>query len=226
MEVAHRAGTAEDVLSAFVGGLFFYMRFAQGRPDELVGTIEGLVESQPGAPVWRVALAGVLVECNRIDDARVHFMWLAEDDCAKVPNDVEYPVTIDGLARMAYRVRPPDTVLHSIYDRLLPFRGFMNWSGVGISGPNDLGLAMAAATLGRHDDADRHFAAALALCERAQARCWLARTHGDWSRVLADRGDTARAREQAEISIVMGEELGMTGPFGIVPRGRALLEAL
>ncbi len=226
MQLAPRANIPDDVTAGFVGGLFYYIRLNQGRSDELVDTIAGLVVSAPGAPVWRVALAGALVECDRVDDAREHYMWLAADDCANVALDVEYPVTIDGLARMAYRVRPPEAVLHSIYNRLLPFSGFMNWSGVGISGPNDLGLALTAAALGRHDDADRFFASTLALCERAQARCWTARTHFDWSRVLADRGDAERTREHAEIAIAMGEELGMDGPFGIVPRGRALLESL
>ena len=127
---------------------------------------------------------------------------------------------------MAYRVRPPERVLKSIYERLLPFTGFMNWSGVGISGPNDLGLAMVAAALGRHDDADVHFAATLALCERADARAWIARTHFDWSRVLGDRGEKSAAREHAEITVRLGDELGMNGPFGVVRRGHALLEAL
>jgi hypothetical protein len=143
-----------------------------------------------------------------------------------VPPDVEYPVTLDGLARMAYRVQPPEPVLRSLYDRLAPFAGFMNWSGVGISGPNDLGLAMLSASLGNYDDADRWFGATLELCERAAARCWATRTHFDWSRTLAGRGDATRAREHAEVAVAMGEELGMDGPFGVVPRGRALLESL
>jgi class 3 adenylate cyclase/tetratricopeptide (TPR) repeat protein len=226
MRIAERADFSDEVVRAFVGGLFYYIRMDQGRPDELVGTLQGLVESQPGAPVWHVALAGALVESDRVDDARVHFMWLAEDDCAKVPLDVEYAVTIEGLARMVYRVRPPEKVTRSIHERLAPFAGFMNWSGAGISGPNDLGLAMTAAALGRHDDADEWFASSLALCERAGARCWVARTHFDWSHVLADRGDTAAARGHAKAAVAMGEELGMDGPFGVVPRGRALIEQI
>jgi hypothetical protein len=225
-QLAERADLSEGVIGAFLGGLLYYIRLNQGRSDELVGTLEGLVESQPGAPVWRVALAGALVECDRVDDARPHFMWLADDDCANVPPDVEYPVTIDGLARMAFRVQPPEPVMQSIHDRLLPFAGFMNWSGVGISGPNDLGLAMISAALGRPDDADRWFGASLALCERAGSHCWVARTHFDWARALAGRGDTSDAREHAEIAVAVGEELGMDGPFGIVPRGRALLKSL
>jgi class 3 adenylate cyclase len=226
VQLAERADMSEGVIGAFLGGLFYYIRLNQGRSDELVGTLEGLVESQPGAPVWRVALAGALVECDRVDDAREHFMWLAADDCAKVPPDVEYPVTIDGLARMSFRVRPPEDVLQSIHRRLLPFTASMNWSGVGISGANDQGLAMVSAALGNYDDAKRYIALTMELCERVQARCWIARVHYDWARICADSGDAATALEHAEAAVVLGEELGMDGPFGVVPRGRALLESL
>jgi class 3 adenylate cyclase len=226
VELAQRADLSDEIIRAFMGGIFYYIRLDQGRSDELVETIEGLVESQPGAPVWRIALSGALIECGRVEDARVHYMWLAADDCANAPRDVEYPVILDGLARMAYDVRPSDAVTQSVYELLLPFSGIMNWSGAGISGPNDLGLALTSATLGRYRDADAFFASTLALCEGAQARCWIARTHFDWGRVLADRGDTEGAREHTEIAVAMGEELGMNGPFGIASRGRALLESL
>ena len=135
-------------------------------------------------------------------------------------------MALAGLARMAYRVQPPEAVLHSIYTRFLPFAGFMNWTGIMISGPNDLGLAMVCATLGRHDEADGYFASTLAPCEQAQARVWIARIHNDWSRILADRGDKVRAREHAEIALAMASELGMNGPFGVVARAQAVLDSL
>ena len=34
------------------------------------------------------------------------------------------------------------------------------------------------------------------------------------------------AREQAEVTISLGTELGMTGPQGVVPRAQAILETL
>ena len=95
-----------------------------------------------------------------------------------------------------------------------------------MSEANDLGLANSAAVLGLEDESDRHFAATLDLCERARARGMLARAHYDWARVLADRGDATRAHEQTEIAVAMGEELSMTGTFGVVARGQALLAEL
>ncbi|MGZ8762105.1 MAG: tetratricopeptide repeat protein [Acidimicrobiia bacterium] len=153
-------------------------------------------------------------------------MWLADDDCANVPRDLEYPVVLSGLARMSYRVRPPEPIVRAISERLTVFGGSFNWTGASMADANDQGLAMAAAVLGDHEEADRRFAAAISLCEQAKARAYLARCHFDWSRVLADRGDAGAAREHAESAVARGEELGMTGPFGVVPRGQALLASL
>ncbi len=95
-----------------------------------------------------------------------------------------------------------------------------------MSDASDLGLAMAAAALQQPDDADAHFADGIALCDRAGARSFRARHHFFWATVLADRGDRPRAREQAEITVELGTELGMTGPQGVVPRTQAILAAL
>jgi hypothetical protein len=54
----------------------------------------------------------------------------------------------------------------------------------------------------------------------------LARYLVEWARVLADRGDSDRAREHAGVALDLGTEIGMTGPQGVVPRSRALLDAL
>ena len=142
-----------------------------------------------------------------------------------MPHDVEYPVTLCGLGRMAFDIRPPAPIVEYMYERLTPFAGTFNWSGQLLTDPNDLGLAVMDAVRGHADDADRHFAAAIALCARAGARANLARAEFAWARILADRGDAAAAREHAEAAVALGEELGMNGPFGIVPRGRALLES-
>jgi len=184
------------------------------------------VESTPDIPLMRLILAGAYIETDRLDDARPHYMWLADNKCANVPLDLEYPVTLCGLGRLAYDMRPPEPVVEYIYERLAPFAGTFNWSGQLVTDPNDFGLAMMAATLGRFEASDKHFAPAIALCERAGARTSLARCHFAWARVFAERGETVKARDHAEIAVTLGEELGMDGKFGIVPRGRALLEKM
>jgi class 3 adenylate cyclase len=217
--------TEESAIAVF-GSVLYQVRTAQGRVAELIPLLEARVERSPDVPVWRVALAGALLESDRLDEARVHHLWLAGNSCANVPPDVEYPVTMCGLARQTYRLQPPEEIKRDVYDRLVPFAGVFNWSGACMSDASDLGLAMAAASLGMSDDADRHFADGIALCTRAGARSFLARCHFFWATILADRADTTRAREQAEITVDLGTELGMTGPQGVVPRAQAILEAL
>jgi class 3 adenylate cyclase/tetratricopeptide (TPR) repeat protein len=225
-DFGHRAGVAENAILVVFGGQLYQIRRAQGRLDEMVPMLAGLAESTPDIPLLRLVLTGALVETDRLDEARPHFEWLSDNDCANVPLDLEYAVTLCGLGRFSYDLRPPTEVLHYLYEHLRPFAGTFNWSGQTITDANDLGLAVIAATLGRANDADGHFAAAIALCERAGSSANLARSLFWWARMLADRGDTSTAREHAETAVALGEELGMDGPFGVVPRGRALLESL
>jgi class 3 adenylate cyclase/tetratricopeptide (TPR) repeat protein len=221
-----RANVSEGWILTALGGDLYQVRRAQGRLDEMVDLLAALVESTPDMPVMRLVLAGAYVETDRLEEARPHYMWLADNGCANVPPDIEYPVTLCGLGRLAYDVRPPAPVIEHMYGCLAPFAGTFNWSGNLVTDPNDFGLGMMAATLGRFDDAERHLAAALALSERAGARTNVARIHFGWARVLADRGNASAAREHAEIAVARGDELGMTGEFGVVRRGRALLGTL
>jgi class 3 adenylate cyclase/tetratricopeptide (TPR) repeat protein len=225
-EHGRRADVSAGMILTTLGGDLYQIRRAQGRLDEMVDLLAGLVESTPDIPLMRLILAGAYIETDRVDDARPHYMWLADNDCANVPRDIEYSVTLCGLGRLAYDMRPPAPVVEYMYEQLAPFAGAFNWSGQLVTDANDFGLAMMASMLGRFEAADRHFAAAIALCERAGARANLARCHFTWARVLADRGDAPDAREHAEIAVALGDELGMTGQFGIVARGRALLESL
>jgi tetratricopeptide (TPR) repeat protein len=223
-ELGRLAERSDDQILSALGGVLYQVRMAQGRIDELVPLLEGRVERSPDVPVWRVALAGALTESGRHDAALVHHLWLAENGCARVPRDVEFGVTMCGLGRQAYYLRPPEPIMRDIYERLLPWAGLFNWSGPTITDPNDLGIAMTASALGMHDDADRHFADAVALCESAGARGYQARAHMGWATALNDRGETAPAREQARAALEIGEAIGMTGPHGVVVHATALLE--
>ncbi len=71
---------------------------------------------------------------------------------------------------------------------------------------------MLAACLGRFDDAERHFAEALAMNERLGARPYLVRTRRAWAEMLLDRNtpeDAARARELIAAGRAEAETLGM-----------------
>lgn len=226
IELGQRAGVGDETVISFYGTYLYQIRTAQGRVGELVPLLETRVANLPDVPVWRIALAGAYLESEQYEEAMEHHLWLAENSCANVPHDAEYAVTLCGLAREVYFLRPSEAIMREVYERSLPFAGLFGYSGPGMSDLADLGLAMNAAALGRPDDADRHFADGIALCERAGTRSYLARFHFFWAQVLADRGDGVRAREQGELAIALGTELGMTGPQGVVTRGAALRASL
>jgi hypothetical protein len=226
IELGQRAGLSEATIIGFYGAHLYQIRTAQGRVAELIPLLEARVAAVSDVPVWRIALGGALLESERYDEAMEHHLWLAENGCINVPHDAEYAVTICGLGRQSYFLRPPEPIMRDVYERLLPFAGLFGYSGPNMSDPADLGLALNAAALDRSDDADRHFQDGIALCERAGARSYEARCHFFWMRVLADRGDAARAREQGRRAIDLGTELGMTGPQGVVPRAQARLATL
>lgn len=73
-------------------------------------------------------------------------------------------------------------------------------------------LGVAAAALGRFDDADRLFQNALVMNGQIEARPWLARTKHDYARMLFARdkpGERGRAQKLCAAALAMYRELGM-----------------
>ena len=85
--------------------------------------------------------------------------------------------------------------------------------GIGpASRSSGLYAGMLAACLSRWDDAERHFADALAMNERLGARPYVVRTRRAWASMLLDRnapGDAARARDLIAAGRAEAETLGM-----------------
>jgi hypothetical protein len=143
-----------------------------------------------------------------------------------IPPDVEFPVVMSGLGILARNVPLDETTLRDVYTHLLPFSGTFNWTGASISNPNDHGLAVLAAKLGDFAASEKHFATAVALCEQSGATPFQATACLDWANLLAERDETDAARVQAQAAFELGDPLGMTGPAGVAPLAKALLEQL
>src|SRR5258705_3327407 len=85
VELGRRADVPENAILVVVGGQMYQIRRAQGRLDEMVPTLAGLSESTPDIPLLRLVYTGALVETDRLDEARPHFAWLTDNECANVP---------------------------------------------------------------------------------------------------------------------------------------------
>ncbi|MEO7573288.1 MAG: AAA family ATPase [Acidimicrobiales bacterium] len=224
IEVGQTSDLTESMITGSAGGLLFATHYDRGRIGEMVPALEDLVRTQPGAPIWRLGLASALARTGRLEEARVLFDWLVADDCARVPSDIYFPTTLSGVGRLCLVLDADTAVAASAYHQLLPHAGTCNWGRVGVSRPNDLGLACAAFVAGEVDLADRHFTANAELCERMGARPELAWNHHDWAQTLATRGRTSDAKEHAGAARSIAEEIGMLGPDGPMPLIRRLLD--
>ncbi len=212
---AQHHGLSDRAMGTY-GAIMYNVRRAQGRSGELVPLLEELVESQPELPVWRVALAGACYFAGRADEVREQYDWLAADGCTNVKHDVEYPVTMCGLARLAPYVDADDETCRLLYDALAPFAGLMNYTGTSIADASDIGLACVADQLGWHEIADGHYRDSIALADRATAVPYGCHYRYEWARSLESRGDTDRAAEVAAEALALAEGRNMDGADGYV----------
>jgi tetratricopeptide (TPR) repeat protein len=115
-----------------------------------------------------------------------------------------------ALVGAALRDVPRAAVLYGI---LLPSASLNAASPVAYSlGSVSRYLGALATTLGRFEDAERHFKEALAMNERTGARPFLAFTQHEYAAMLLTRGDPAdrdRALDLVNRALATAQELGM-----------------
>jgi len=116
-----------------------------------------------------------------------------------------------------------------LYERLRPISGQVLAWMVGCAGSFALWCGMLAACLGRWDDAERHFADALAMNARLGARPYAVRTRRAWAAMLLDRaapGDTARVKELIAAGLAEAGTLGTAREIVRLERLRARVESV
>ena len=84
-----------------------------------------------------------------------------------------------------------------VHELMPPWQDQFVWSGALGYGHVRLWLGVAAATIGRDDEADEHFAFACRFHDDNGLQLWSARSHLGWAESLAARGERARAQEHA-----------------------------
>jgi tetratricopeptide (TPR) repeat protein len=107
-----------------------------------------------------------------------------------------------------------------LYELLDPYADQFVWNGGMGFGHARMSLALLTATLGRHAEADAHFAFACAFHHEHGLRLSEARSELGWAEALADRGETERAREHAARALELATKHGY-GAFE--PRAAAIL---
>jgi class 3 adenylate cyclase len=184
-----------------------------GGERDAVRELDEFYETQIGRSVGSGTRPGSALRLGRVEEARERFEEVAANDFAAIPRDVNWLGRTVLLASTCADLG--DCARAAVlYEKLLPHRVGVAVGGAGAVcfGPVAHALARLAALLERWDEAEGHFDAALALCEKLRARPLAARVRCHWAAMLAARdagGDRERALSLANAAIAGAQQLGM-----------------
>jgi hypothetical protein len=190
----------------------FLLRREQGRLAEEEASVRRSVDDFPWYPLYRSALACLLLDLNRKSEARVVFEDLARDEFRALYRDNEWLLGI-SMASEACAMLVDGSSANVLYGQLEPFAGrHAIGHAEGSVGAVDRYLGLLAATLDRLDDAERHLAAAIEINEGWGARPFTAHSQHDLAQLLRRRdgpGDLARASQLDGAALKTARTLGM-----------------
>lgn len=188
------------------------MHRAQGRLQELEGTIRRSVHEYPALLRFRCALAHLCGERGRERDTRAVFDTLLSRDLAREHLDAEWFFSISLLPDPCVFLGDEEAAA-KLYSLLLPYEHLYAQAPVeAVFGSLARGLGVLATTLRRFDDAERHFDVAIETEGRMLARPWLAHAQHDLAAMLLARGasgDAERAHALLDEAVATYRELRM-----------------
>jgi hypothetical protein len=160
---------------------------------------------------FRVGTAWANAELGRCDEARRVISGLAEDGFAAVPKDHAWLTTLVFVARASHRLGFSDGLADELYTLLSPHRSETAVVPSAWLGPIAYDLGLCATALGRDDEADMHFAAAVDMQTAGGVEALLAQTYLAWAEMLLvrrGRTDDERARELLGKAVAIAHRLG------------------
>jgi tetratricopeptide (TPR) repeat protein len=196
-----------DALQVF-GEQRSFVRLYQGRGDEgLIALSRQAADLYPRMAVWSASTAQYEAHFGSPEEARALLRDGVATGLERVGWDTLRLVALSFYIDAAARVGAPDAA-ELAHELLTPWHDQFVWSGALGYGHVRLWLGVAAATLGRHAEADEHFEFACRFHEDSGMRLWSARAHLGWAESLAARGEAARAQEHAARALELARAYG------------------
>jgi len=204
----------------------FLLRRIRGTHGELEGMLRRNAGRLPAMHDWRAALALVLAETDRVEQARKKLDELADDDFAAIPRGATWLPTLALLAELCALIGDVERA-RSLYELLVPFEG-RNVVSIGAAylGPLARYLGLLAMTIGADERALGHLETARSAAARMGARPVAVLTALDAAEVLTRRdsaGDAERAAALVRSVAQEAERLGMASAIAHVAELRASL---
>jgi tetratricopeptide (TPR) repeat protein len=178
-------------------------------------------------PLVQACLAFTCSELDDAAEAQALVEQLGRDQFVAVPFDLDWSFALSLLSHACFVARDTQHA-EALYGLLLPrARYAVTVQGASVClGSTSRYLGLLATTLGRFEDAERHFDDSDAMNTRLGARPLLAHTKVDRARLLIARrarGDVARARELLAEAATAFDSLEIPYHAG---KARELLESL
>ncbi len=195
-----------------------------GVPEQDV--IDRYRRQYPEVALWHVARLHRLTRLGLVDDVRREIDGLTGQSIVDFERNATWLPAMSFLAEAITLVGDRERA-GVLYDVLLPY-AHRNATVIMITSRGSIGrwLGLLATTLERHDDAAKHFEAALAMNKSMGARPLVAVTLLDQASGLlarGDAGDVVHARDLAREAHTLASDLGMPG---LVDRCAGLLDSV
>jgi DNA-binding SARP family transcriptional activator len=176
----------------------FVLRGLQGRLEDIETDVCSAIKEYASYPVWRAVRVSLYAGLGREAETRAAFEDVAADRFAVVEHDEEWLLSMVLIAEGCAMLGDAERA-ETLYERLAPYahRNVMAEAEVAL-GSTGRALGNLAATLGRGDEAARHFTHAADVNRRAGALPWAAHALYDHALMpVARRGGTRHLLEEA-----------------------------
>jgi DNA-binding CsgD family transcriptional regulator len=214
LAAGRRAG--DQAVGNYYTGVIATLRFMQGRLGELTELARDAAIRFPAMVVFRAALAAMLAETGRADEARAEVGWLAAGDLAAVPRDPAWSYSLASLALACYHLGEagPAGTLRPLLEPYADRNIVTGRVGAICLGPAAYFLGLLDLTLGVPGQALLRFQQAAALAGRMRARPMVAMSGEGQARALLalDRpGDRQQATVLLDEVAAAAQALGIRG---------------
>ena len=210
-ELGQQHGVHGSWLRGALAQLIGMVRHEQGRIEEFEALMSASAEAFAAIPSARAMLAMLYAETDRAEQAEEQLKRLTVGGALALPLDQLWAGGMTMLSVAVALLGDTDRA-GALYGILVPYEERVASVGGAHVGPLHRPLGLLAAALGRHTEADRHFAAAVRTCDQMDAPGWLARVRCEWGNALLQRGgdgDRDRGRALLADGLVAAEQIGM-----------------
>ena len=196
-----------DAIALYTGQLE-QVRWAQDRADELEDIFLQGVEDNPNLSPFPALLALNYCDAGRMEEARARLDDVAKGGFEAVPREMLWLFTAATWADVAVQTGHGEAVAE-LYAKLEPWADQFPSMSVMIWMPVAHYLGLLAASLGRRDDADRHFARAVELEDAFETPVFAAWTRLCWGRTLLESGNGERGEALVSEALEAGRRIGI-----------------